>query len=208
MVGGIAVKYERKTLQTKNEIKQALISLLEEKNFNTVTVRDITARAKINRGTFYLHYLDKYDLLEKCEQEIFEDFHEIGQMMLPSNMKEFLKADQPHPFLINIFTYFQNNALFLKVLLGPNGDPSFEEKLRAHIIKKMFANVSNFVKVEELNFPFEVLTEFISSAVVGVVRYWLNTNMQQTPEEIAAMMFQIMSKGPLEAIGLKKYLLE
>jgi len=202
------VKYERKTLQTKNEIKQALISLLEEKNFNTVTVRDITARAKINRGTFYLHYLDKYDLLEKCEQEIFEDFHEIGQMMLPSNMKEFLKADQPHPFLINIFTYFQNNALFLKVLLGPNGDPSFEEKLRAHIIKKMFANVSNFVKVEELNFPFEVLTEFISSAVVGVVRYWLNTNMQQTPEEIAAMMFQIMSKGPLEAIGLKKYLLE
>ena len=202
------MKYERKTLQTKNEIKQALISLLEEKNFNTVTVRDITARAKINRGTFYLHYLDKYDLLEKCEQEIFEDFHEIGQMMLPSNMKEFLKADQPHPFLINIFTYFQNNALFLKVLLGPNGDPSFEEKLRAHIIKKMFANVSNFVKVEELNFPFEVLTEFISSAVVGVVRYWLNTNMQQTPEEIAAMMFQIMSKGPLEAIGLKKYLLE
>ncbi|HWL12400.1 MAG TPA: TetR/AcrR family transcriptional regulator, partial [Ureibacillus sp.] len=139
------MKYERKTLQTKNEIKQALISLLEEKNFNTVTVRDITARAKINRGTFYLHYLDKYDLLEKCEQEIFEDFHEIGQMMLPSNMKEFLKADQPHPFLINIFTYFQNNALFLKVLLGPNGDPSFEEKLRAHIIKKMFANVSNFV---------------------------------------------------------------
>lgn len=96
----------------------------------------------------------------------------------------------------------------MKVLLGPNGDPSFEEKLRAHIIKKMFANVSNFVKVEELHFPFEVLTEFISSAVVGVVRYWLNTNMQQTPEEIASMMFQIMSKGPLEAIGLKKYLLE
>ena len=89
MVGGIAVKYERKTLQTKNEIKQALISLLEEKNFNAVTVRDITERAQINRGTFYLHYLDKYDLLEKCEQEIFEDFEEIGQMMLPSNMKEF-----------------------------------------------------------------------------------------------------------------------
>ena len=202
------MKYERKTLQTKNDIKEAFISLLEEKNFNAITVRDITTRAHINRGTFYLHYLDKYDLLEKCEQEIFAHLDEKTEEMLPSNMKHFLISDTPHPFIINIFTYFQENAPFLKVVLGPNGDPSFEEKLRNLIIKKMFKNVSNFTKIENLNMPIEVITQFISSALIGVIRYWLNSDMQQTPEEIASMLFQIMSKGPLEAIGLKKYMLE
>jgi len=202
------LKYERKTLQTKNDIKEAFTALLEEKNFNAVTVRDITTRANINRGTFYLHYLDKYDLLEKCEQEIFHHLDEKTEEMLPSNMKHFLLSDTPHPFIINIFAYFQKNAPFLKVVLGPNGDPSFEEKLRNLIIKKMFKNVSNFTKIENLNMPIEVITQFVSSALIGVIRYWLNTDRKQTPEEIAWMLFQIMSKGPLEAIGLKKYMLK
>jgi len=200
-------KYERKTLQTKSDIKEAFIDLLEEKNFNAITVRDITTRAHINRGTFYLHYLDKFDLLEKCEQEILHQITQHTEEMLPSNMKEFLLADKPHPFIINMFTYFQENAPFLKVVLGPNGDPSFEEKLRTLIIQKMFKNVSNFMKVENLEMPIEVITQFISSALIGVIRYWLNTNMKQTPVEMASMLFQIMSKGPLEAIGLKKYML-
>ncbi len=195
-------------MQTKNDIKQAFISLLEEKNFNAITVRDITTRAQINRGTFYLHFLDKYDLLEKCEQEILQELEENAKEMLPTNMKKYLMLDEPHPFIINIFTYFQENAPFLKVVLGPNGDPSFEEKLRNLIIQKMFRNVSNYKRVEDLDLPFEVVTQFISSALVGVIRYWLNSNLQQTPEEMATMMFQIMSKGPLEAVGLKKYLLE
>ncbi|WP_240758453.1 TetR/AcrR family transcriptional regulator [Lysinibacillus sp. SGAir0095] len=201
-------KYERKTTQTKNDIKQAFISLLEEKNFHAITVRDITSHAHINRGTFYLHYLDKYDLLEKCEQEILQQLEENAREMLPANMKQYLISDEPHPFIINIFTYFQENAPFLKVVLGPNGDPSFEEKIRKLIIQKMFKNVSDFKRVEDLNMPFEVITQFISSAIVGVIRYWLNSNMQQSPKEMANIMFQIMSKGPLEAIGLKGYILK
>lgn len=201
-------KYERKTLQTQNDIKEALISLMEEKNFNTITIRDITNCARINRGTFYLHYLDKYDLLEKCEQEILEHLDERYNEILNSTIKQFLISDTPHPFIVDIFTYFQENAPFLKVVLGPNGDPSFEEKVRRLLIKNMFRNVSNFTNIENLHIPIEMITQFIASALIGVVRYWLNTNMQQTPKEIASMLFKIMNKGTLEAMGIKKYILE
>ena len=44
---------------------------MEEKDFEIITVLDITKRANINRGTFYLHYVDKYDMLEKYELKLF-----------------------------------------------------------------------------------------------------------------------------------------
>ena len=50
-------------IRTKESIREALVELIEEKGFEAITVKDITTRAKINRGTFYAHYQDKYDLM-------------------------------------------------------------------------------------------------------------------------------------------------
>ncbi|EEL70861.1 hypothetical protein IGA_00005 [Bacillus cereus HuA3-9] len=50
--------------RTKEAIRDALTELINEKGFDSITVKDITARANINRGTFYLHYRDKYDLFD------------------------------------------------------------------------------------------------------------------------------------------------
>lgn len=50
-------------------LKAAFIDLLHKYDFNDVTVQQITDLGDINRGTFYTHYLDKYDLLDKMEDE-------------------------------------------------------------------------------------------------------------------------------------------
>lgn len=55
---------DKRVLATKKNLLHALITLLEEKSIEEVTVRELTKRAKVNRGTFYLHYEDKHDLLE------------------------------------------------------------------------------------------------------------------------------------------------
>ena len=59
-----------RTAQTRARIKRALIELMGEKGFDALTVSDVTRRARINRGTFYLHFVDKYDMLEKREDEL------------------------------------------------------------------------------------------------------------------------------------------
>ena len=61
---------DRRVRRTKHLIKQSLIELMYEKPFKDITVTDITKRADLNRGTFYLHYIDIYDLLSKIENEI------------------------------------------------------------------------------------------------------------------------------------------
>ncbi len=57
--------------KTKALIKGAFIELVEAKGFDNVTVKDICNKAMINRNTFYLHYLDKIDLLTKLANEVF-----------------------------------------------------------------------------------------------------------------------------------------
>ena len=65
------------TIKTKEKIKSAFTELIMEKGFNNLSVVDISERAGINRGTFYLHYTDKYNLLETLETTIIQNLNEI-----------------------------------------------------------------------------------------------------------------------------------
>ena len=70
---------DQRILRTRQAIRQALIELIAEKGFDAVSITDLTERAEINRGTFYLHYRDKYDLLEETELEIIAELERIFQ---------------------------------------------------------------------------------------------------------------------------------
>ena len=64
---------DRRVRKTQNAIKHAFIQLLNEKDLDKITISDITHKADINRGTFYLHYEDKYMLLNKMENDYIEE---------------------------------------------------------------------------------------------------------------------------------------
>lgn len=55
---------QQRQTQSKTKIYQALVTLLKKDSFDKISVADITRLAGINRGTFYLHYLDKFDLID------------------------------------------------------------------------------------------------------------------------------------------------
>ena len=63
---------KRKTT-TKSDLKAALTRLLREKDFEAISVSDITKEAGVNRGTFYLHYVDKFDMMDKLIDEILQN---------------------------------------------------------------------------------------------------------------------------------------
>ena len=62
-------KQDRRVIRSKMRMREALISLMQEKLFPEITARDITDRADLNRATFYLHYNNVFDLLEELEEE-------------------------------------------------------------------------------------------------------------------------------------------
>ena len=67
---------DRRVRKTKKQLRQGLTQLLQTKNINEISVRELSDLVDINRGTFYLHYRDIYDLLDQIEQEMFEQFYQ------------------------------------------------------------------------------------------------------------------------------------
>lgn len=65
-------KIDRRILQTRDKLGDALIALMHEKDFDAITVQDVLDRAGVGRSTFYVHYRDKDDLLLSDVEDFFE----------------------------------------------------------------------------------------------------------------------------------------
>lgn len=200
-------KTDRRIVRTKKDIKETFIALLAEKSFEKISVKDITEHANINRGTFYLHYLDKYDLLEKLEEELFQKVQAIiDETVFANHLDGADFANERLPFLIRLLQCFQEEAAFMKVILSPNGDANFKEKIRQVFLYNWESIIPHISKTDQLNYPLDLFIVYVSSAHLGVLTYWLQHDLKQSPEEIAAMMFDITVNGPLKASGLDKFL--
>ena len=67
------IPQDRRVRRTKEQLKNALVGLLLEKDINSITVSEVTSIADVNRSTIYLHYRDIFDLYVKLQNEIFTE---------------------------------------------------------------------------------------------------------------------------------------
>lgn len=73
-------KTDLRIIKTKKAIYSAFFRLLKEKGFEKISVKDISDEAVISRNTFYLHYEDKYDLMEKvCDEMVTALFENVNK---------------------------------------------------------------------------------------------------------------------------------
>lgn len=187
---------DRRTIRTEKMIRVALSQLIEEKGFNDLSITDITTRADINRGTFYLHYTDKYDLLEKIENELIEE--------LLSNCNITSDVDKQMSFMIKLFQYLNENAIFMKAILGPKGDPTFQCKLKALIQTCLFENnKAKVLKNENMLVPESYFIAYVLSAHLGVIQHWLESDMERSPEDMASILSNMFVLGPFKSAGFK-----
>lgn len=193
-----------RTIRTKEAIRDALVTLLDEKSFEAITVKDITTKAKINRGTFYAHYQDKFDLMTKYEDEIMFEMARIAKQDIQSFIDATNSLEKTFPFAIAIFEYLDENSAFMKAVLGPKGDLSFQTRLKDFMWETMFENEPDPpLKKENLLVPGQYLAAYIASAHMGVIQQWLNNGRKESPQEMAKILSTMTVNGPLFAAGLK-----
>jgi AcrR family transcriptional regulator len=194
---------DRRIVRTKEAIRETLIELIKEKGFDAITVQDISTRANINRGTFYLHYRDKYDLLEQIENEIIRDYMAILSSQLP-DAQDVKDLEEPLPFVVAVFEYLYDRADLMRVLLGFTGDIAFQVKIKKALEENIFKiGLFASIKKENLRVPFEYLVAYLASANLGVIQTWLQKGCQESPKEMAHILFRLTLSGPIYASGVK-----
>lgn len=179
---------DRRVRKTKKAMHHALAELLLKKPLANISVREISELADINRGTFYLHYRDVYDMVENLQNEIFEKFNDIV-----NNHESAKNTDELFPLLTELFNLLAENAELAKVLMGKNGDAAFVDKLKCVIRDKCFANAKKFgIKNDD---ALEYFYNYIVSGCTGIAGAWLNNGMRESPVEMANITKNLILAG-------------
>lgn len=182
-------KENRSVLRTQRLLKDGLTQLMKEKPIQKISVKELTDLVNLNRGTFYLHYKDIYDLMEQLENDLLDEFLAITEAHSATDMN-----GHPFPLLLDLFKFLKKNQEFTHILLIENRDQIFVDKLKDLLRKRclddwtlIFANAS-----EELC---EIYSAFILSGCIGIIENWMRTGATQPPEVIAEYTENIMLYG-------------
>ena len=166
-------KVDRRIAKSQEAIKKAVIELMSEKSFDDITIQEIADRANLNRATIYLHYMDKYDLLDKLMEEHILNLRETSEWACE---KEWVDAT------LIFFEYFKSNYLFFSTMLASKGAPTFRSKFLDFLIEEFKDEVD---KGKNQGLSEDVVVKFAANAFVGVLESWLKDEMPSPPESIA-----------------------
>lgn len=184
-------KQERRYRRTETLILNGLTTLLQQKSIKEITVRELADLVDINRSTFYLHYTDIYDLLEKTEQRLLQ------QLTAAINDKWENQGAPNHffEFLEQAFTILSENALLCSALMGPNGDIAFlrtiETLFRDEGVKTLRAFAPKELRDQDLQYAIS----FALAGCMGLVERWLNNGCQETPTHMAELTLLLLREG-------------
>ncbi|MGW7976549.1 TetR family transcriptional regulator [Staphylococcus xylosus] len=197
---------DRRVRKTKNAIKQAFIKLLAEKELERITIQDITSLADINRGTFYLHYEDKYILLSDLEDEILVGLaDEIGTyklVMQDSNLEDFAKIFS-EKILKNIILHIQKDIDFYLVIFKLDRKSHLEDKISELMYSNMAKNLNNKQKISGI--PIDYFHSYVSGATISFIKHWVQDNNRMEPDIVADHLFKIIFNGPLRLMAKEQY---
>ncbi|RXZ81739.1 TetR/AcrR family transcriptional regulator [Paenibacillaceae bacterium] len=181
-------KIDRRIIRTKEAINKAFLKLFSEKEFEQITINDIAERANVNRGTIYLHYSDKYDLLDKCIEEhlrrliTFCSANELnrGITTLGSDLKP-------------VFDYFGDNFLFFSAMLTNQRTSVFRERL----LQFVSASVNEKLDKQDLqpDIDNELNAQFMASAFIGILEWWIRNKMPHSPAYMAEQVRKLYEKN-------------
>lgn len=176
-------------MRTQNLLKKGFLELLLNKPVQQISVKELTEHVNLNRGTFYLHYTDIYDLLDQIENEMMENFRSILESYKPSDMQ-----GKPFSLLKDIFKFLGENADFCRMVLGDNREQHFINKLKDILKEKCFADWE-YVFPDNDPETYEAFYAFILSGCIGMIENWLFGGMKQSAEEVAALTGNIILNG-------------
>ena len=182
-------KLDRRVRPTREQLKRALTQLLLEKPVREITVRELTDRADVNRGTFYAHYTDLYDMLEQMENELLEAFQALLDRHAPDDLTRDLA-----PLLSDVFCFVEENRALMPVFLGQQTADRFLRRFSQVIYQRCLREWAGLYPLGDVSEPNYYL-EFVVSGTVNLVGTWARRGFRETPADMAKLAGQLILRG-------------
>ncbi|MEK4272343.1 MULTISPECIES: TetR/AcrR family transcriptional regulator [unclassified Paenibacillus] len=176
---------DRRVLKTRKAIIEAFVGLLTEEEFEQITINDIADRANVNRGTIYLHYADKFDLLDQCIETYLQRLLDACMFESPTTTPVTAKDA-----LLRTFSYLEQHASTYTTLLTKKGIPAFRSKLMTLLVQGVEEQM-DACGIQE-GMKKEITIQFLASAAVGLLEWWIMNSMPYPAEEIVDQLISLL----------------
>lgn len=177
-------KVDRRILKTQDALKNAVIELMNEKSFDDITIQDLSDRANVSRGTIYLHYVDKYDLLDKLIETHIQELRERCEAA----------ADLDFVTGSLIWTeYFEDNYSFFSLMLASKGAPYFRSRFLNFLLEEFMDEV-DVTQGSNQGLNKDLIVRFVASAYVGVIEWWFENERPIPHQALAEQLGSLLER--------------
>lgn len=170
------------TAQTKQNLTDAFWTLYCKCKTEKISVKDVTTKAGYNRSTFYKYFTDVYDVLEQIESFLIDD---IAAADIISK-----EAFIPLSYFIE---QYQKHRNYYVVLLGENGDPSFQSKIKNRY-KQVLKQKSSSLGIND-DYYLDYALEYVLSAMIGILNYCFKQENSPPIKNIIELIYDITQNG-------------
>jgi AcrR family transcriptional regulator len=187
---------DRRIIRSKRALKEALVRLMQEKDFKDISITEIVKCADLNRGTFYKHYQYKEDLLQEMIDEVIADL--IESFREPYKGMEVLEVNKLTTSAIKVFDHVSKFSGFYSLIVQSNTLAGFQAQ---------FCLVLKDLALNDLDIPLpipginrEMQASYQAYAILGMIVEWINGGFKYSPAYMAEQLLEIIKHRQADSI--------
>jgi len=174
----------RSVRNTKKRLRESLMKLVLRKQLGSITVKELTSDADVNRSTFYFHYQDVKAMVKEMEDSFFEDFATTLSAI----------DQKSHDSITILVKCLENHMDLCKIVLGENGDMEFLEQMKV-IIENKCSRIWKEAVPEMSDEDLKLLDSFLIGGAVSTLQNWVRDENRQPAEDIANVLNRLILDG-------------
>jgi AcrR family transcriptional regulator len=187
-------KTDARVRRTRDALGDALIALMQEKPFDTITVQDVLDRAHVSRSTFYSHYSDKDDLLMSDAEEFFEAL----SMALSAHGDT---SDRVFP-VKEFFTHLADVQPFYKALVKSGKFQENMELARGHFARGIERRLAELPRASSIAASERSAIAFThAGALLSLLSWWLDRGMKEPAAQMDELFHRMVWNGVSKVPG-------
>lgn len=184
-------KSESKYFNTAVKFDRALLTLLERKTFDYITVSELCAEAGVNRSTFYLHYENTFDLLQETVLYLLEDFQSVFPLDIDGFRRTLRQQDLRElnfiheQYLLPYLAYVRDNRRAFAAVLSHPG--TFRVDV---IFQQLFRDIFDPI-LDLFHYPPEqrrYVMMFYLNGLTALVREWVADSCEKSLDEMVCLI--------------------
>lgn len=182
-------RHERRRLQTRNLLIQTALQLVLEKGYDAFSIQDITDRADLGRGTFYIHFKNKEDVFWTAFRELIQELEQTAHKELDRRMPQV-----EYYGLLNIYRHAAKNCDLYRVMLGRLGSSILTSHAQDLLAEVFLRDIRSTPEPPDIDFnlPQEIEAQMLTGMITRLLFWWLETPNDYSAEQIASITYKAL----------------